>query len=101
MSNKQLNELKPRVKHGTDVNLNVSSNLNCNSNDKTNCVHQLLLTNTQVLRIYRTFTNNSLSDIKLLKIHMYEMVQLGGFLDRLLGQFLKTGLPLIKMHLNH
>ena len=46
MSNKQLNELKPRVKHGTDVNLNVSSNLNCNSNDKTNCVHQLLLTNT-------------------------------------------------------
>ena len=37
------------------------------------------------------------TDIKLSKTQLSEMVQLGGFLGRLLGQLLKTGLPLMKI----
>ena len=37
------------------------------------------------------------TDIKLSKTQLSGMVQLGGFLGRLLGQLLKTGLPLIKI----
>ena len=36
------------------------------------------------------------ADIKLSKTQLSKMIQLGGFLGRLLGPLLKTGLPLIK-----
>ena len=36
------------IKNGTEVTLNLSSNLIGNSNDETNFPHKLLLTNTQV-----------------------------------------------------
>ena len=47
-SNSQLNKLKSAIKNGTEVTLNLSLNLICNSNDETNFPHKLLLTNTQV-----------------------------------------------------
>ena len=37
-----------------------------------------------------------MTDIKLSKTQLSKMIQLGGFLGRLLGPLLKTGLPLIK-----
>ena len=37
---------KSGIKNGTEVNLNLSSNLIGNSNDKTNFSHKLLLTET-------------------------------------------------------
>ena len=40
--------------------------------------------------------NNSSAHIKLSKSQLSKMVQLGGLLDRLLGQLIKTGLPLMK-----
>ena len=40
--------------------------------------------------------HNSSTDIKLSKTQLSKMIQSGGFLGRLLGPLLKTGLPLIK-----
>ena len=44
----------------------------------------------------KDFANNSSIDIKLSKTQFSKMIQPGGFLVRLLGPLLKTGLPLIK-----
>ena len=46
LSNSQLNKLKLTIKNGTEVTLNLSSNLTGSSNDQTNFSHKLLLTNT-------------------------------------------------------
>ena len=64
--------------------------------NETNFPHKLLLTNRQVANICKAFGNNSLIDIKLSKTQLSKMIQSGGFLGRLLGPLLKTGLPLIK-----
>ena len=53
------------------------------------------LTNAQVSRLHRTFANNSSPNTKLSKTHLHRIGQSGGFLDRLLGPLLKTGLLLI------
>ena len=42
------------------------------------------------------FASKSSIDIKLSKTHISKMIQSGGFLSRILGPLLKTGLPLIK-----
>ena len=56
----------------------------------------LLLTDRQVSHIRKAFANNSAADIKLSKTQLSKMIQSGGFLGKLLGPLLKTGLPLIK-----
>ena len=61
------------------------------SDDKINFPHELSSTNRQAANIRKTFGNKSSTDIKLSK-----MIQSGGFVGRLLGPLLKTGLPLIK-----
>ena len=53
------------------------------------------MTNTQVLNLRKAFVNNSSANIKLSKTQLPKMIQSGGFLARLLGPSLKTGLPLI------
>ena len=63
--------------------------------NEANFPHQLLLTNTQVLNLRKTFANNSSANIKLSKTQLSRMIQSGGFLGRLLDPLLKTGLPLI------
>ena len=67
-----------------------------NSNDNTNFPHELLLTNRQVENIRKAFAKNTSIDIKLSKTQLSKMIQSGGFLGRLLGPLLKTGLPLMK-----
>ena len=67
-----------------------------NFDDETNFPHKLLLTNRQVVNLPKVFANNSSTDIKLSKTQLSKMIQSGGFLGRLLGPLLKTGLPLIK-----
>ena len=64
--------------------------------NETNFLHKLLLTNRQFANLRKTFANNLLTDIKLSKTQLSKMIQSGGFLGRLLGPLLKTGLPLIK-----
>ena len=66
------------------------------SDDKINFPHELLLTNRQVANLRKAFANNSTTDIKLSKTQLSKIIQSGGFLGRLLGPLLKTGLPLIK-----
>ena len=64
--------------------------------NETNFAHKLLLTNTQGSNLRKPSANNSSTDIKLSKTQLSKMIQSGGFLGRLLGPLLKTGLPLIK-----
>ena len=64
--------------------------------NEANFPHQLVLTNWQVVNIRKAFARNSSTDIKLSKSQFSKMIQSGGFLGRLLGPLLKTGLPLIK-----
>ena len=52
------------MKNGTEVTLTLSSNLIENSINETNFLHKLLLTNTQVSKISKTFTNGSSANIK-------------------------------------
>ena len=88
----QLKTLKSGIKNGTEITLNLSSNLIGNSNNKTNFPHNLLLTNNQIWRFCKVVTNNSSADKKLFEIQSHKIGQSGGFLGRLLGPLLKTGL---------
>ena len=63
--------------------------------DKTNFSHKLLLTNWQVANLRKAFANHLSTDIELSKTQLSKMIQSAGFLGRLLGSLLKTGLPLI------
>ena len=94
LSNSQVNKLKPAIKNETEVVLRLSSNMI--GDYETSFPHELLLTNRQVASVRKAFANNSSTDIKLSKSQLSKMMQSGGFLGRLLGPLLKTGLPLIK-----
>ena len=72
-----------------------TSNVVGDSNDENNFPHKLLLTNTKVLRLRKAFANNSSANLKLSKTQLHKIGQSGGFLGRLLGPLLKTGLSLI------
>ena len=74
--------------------LRLSSNMI--GDDETNFPLKLLLTNRQVANLRKAFANLLSTDIKLSKTSLSKMIQSGEFLSRLLGQLLKTGLPLKK-----
>ena len=67
MSNLQLNKFKSGIKNGTEVTLKIYSNVVGESKDENNFPHKLLLTNTQVSKLGKAFTNNSSANIKLSK----------------------------------
>ena len=94
LSNSQLNKFKSAIKNETKVVLRLSSNMI--GDNEIDFPDKLLLTNRQVANIRKAFANNSSIDIKLSKTQLSKMIQSGGFLGRLLGPLLKTGLPLIK-----
>ena len=94
LSNSLLNKLKSAMKNETKVVLRLSSNMI--GDNETNFLHKLLLTNRQVANLCKAFANYLSTDIKLSKTQLSKMIQSGGFLGRLLGPLLKTGLPLIK-----
>ena len=96
LSNSQLSKQKSAIKNETDVVLRLSSNMIDNSDDNTNFPHELLLTNRQVANLRKAFANHTSADIKLSKTQLSKMIQSGGFLGRLLGPLLRTGLPLMK-----
>ena len=95
LSNSQLNKLKFAIKNETGLVLRFSSNMV--GNDETNFPSKLLLANQQVENLRKTFANKWSTDIKLSKTQLSKMIQLGGFLGRLLGPLRKTRLPLIKI----
>ena len=94
LSNSQFSELKSAIKNEIEVVLRLSSNMT--SENETNFPHKLLWTNREVASIRKAFANKSWNDIKISKTQLSKMIQLGGFLGRLLGPLLKTGLPLFK-----
>ena len=67
-----------------------------NCDDKINFRHKLLLSNRQVPNTRKAFANYLSTDVKLSKTQLSKMIQSGGFLGKLLGPLLKTGLPLVK-----
>ena len=75
--------------------MKISSNVVGDSNGENNFPHKLLLTNTQVSKFCKSFANDSSADIKLSKTQLHKMGHSGGFLGRILGPLLKTGLPLV------
>ena len=85
LSNLQLNKLKSAIKNETDVVLRLSSNMIGNSDNETNFPHKLLVSNRQVANLHKAFANHASTDFKLSKTQLSKMVQLGGFLGRLLG----------------
>ena len=100
LPNSHLNKLNSGIKNKTEVALKLSSNIiNDSSNDdnfhKFRNSHKLLLTNTQVSKLCKAFTNNSSANKKLSKARLHKIVRWGGLLARLLGLLLKIGLSLI------
>ena len=90
LSNTQLKKLKDAVKNNTGATLRISLKMfNCN-----NLPHELLLTTRQKTKIRNAFNNNTSTDIKLSKAQINKIIQSGGFLGKLLGPLLKTGLPI-------
>ena len=69
--------------------MKISSNIVGDSNA------MLLLTNTQVSKLFKAFTNGLSANIKLLKTQLQRKGQSGWFLGSLLGLVLKTELALI------
>ena len=92
LSSSQLNKFKSAIKIGAEVVLRLSPNMIGNSNDKTNFLHELLLTDRQVSSIRKACANNSSADIKFSKTQLSNIIQSEGFLGKLLGSLLKPGL---------
>ena len=89
LTNSQLNKFKSAIKNENEVILRLSSNMV--GDNETNFPQKLLLTNRQVSNLRKAFPNHLSDDIKLSKTQLSKMIQLRGFLGRLLGPLLKTG----------
>ena len=92
LSDSQLKKLKDALGNNTGTTLRISLKM-FNGN---NLPHELLLTTRQKTKIRNAFNNNTSTDIKLSKAQTNKIIQFVGFLGKLLGPLLKTGLPLIK-----
>ena len=92
LSNLQLNKLKSAVKNKQGKNLRMNARM-FNGN---NLPHELLLTTRQTTKLRNAIKNNISTDIKLSKAQISKIIQSGGFLGKILGPLLKTGLPLLK-----
>ena len=64
MSNSQLYKSKSGIKNDTEVTLKLWSNIVDDSNDESSFRNNLLLTNTQVLRLCKAYVNGSSANIK-------------------------------------
>ena len=62
--NLQLSKLKSRINNGTEVSLNLSSNVAGDSNDENNFPHNLFLTTKRVSKLRKAFANDASGNIK-------------------------------------
>ena len=92
LSDIQLKKLKAAVENKTGTTLRMSLKM-FNENDLPS---ELLLTTRQKTKLRNSFNNNMLTDLKFSKAQISKIIHSGGFLGRLLGPLLKTGLPLTK-----
>ena len=82
LSDSQL-KLKSGIKNGTEVTLNLSSNVVGNTTNETDFPHKLLLTNTQISRLRKGVADDSSSNIKFSKTQLSKMGQSGECLTAL------------------
>ena len=61
-----------------------------------NLPHELLLTTRQTTKLRNAIANNMSTGIKLSKTQISKIIQSGGFLGKILGPLLKSGLSLLK-----
>ena len=92
LSDSQLNKLKSAVKNIQGTTLRMHAKFFNGSS----LPHELLLTTRQITKLRNAIEDNMSTDIKLSKAQISKIIQSGGFLGKLLGLLLKTGLPLIK-----
>ena len=92
LSNLQLNKLKSAAKNKQGTTLRMNARM-FNGN---NLPLEFLLTTTQTTKLRNAIENNMSTDIKLSKAQISKIIQSGGFLGKILGPLLKTGLPLLK-----
>ena len=92
LSDIQLKKLKAAVENKTGTTLRMSLKM-FNENDLPS---ESLLTTRQKTKLRNSFNNNMLTDLKFSKAQISKIIHSGGFLGRLLGPLLKTGLPLTK-----
>ena len=92
LSNSQLNKLKSAVKNKQETTLRMNARM-FNGN---NLPHEFFLTQRQTTKLRNGIENNLQTDIKLSKPQISKIIQSGGFLGKILGPLLKTGLPLLK-----
>ena len=92
LSDTQLKKFKTAVenKTGTAIRMNLKMFA------KNVLPHELFSTTRQKAKLRNAFNNNRSTDLKLSKAQISKITQSGGFLGRLLGPLLKTGIPLIK-----
>ena len=91
LSNLQLNKLKDAVKNKQGRTLRMNSRM-----FNENLPHELFLTTRQTTKLRNAIENNMSTDIKLSKAQISKKIQSGGFLGKIFGPLLKTGLPLLK-----
>ena len=77
-------------KTGATIRMNLKM---FNGND---LLHELLLTTRQKAKLRDAFNNKMSTDLQPSRAQISKIIQTGGFLARLLGPLLKTGLPIIK-----
>ena len=97
LSDSQLNKLKSAVKNRLGTTLRMNTRIF----SANNLPHELLLTTRQTTKLRNAIENNMSTDIKLSKPQISKIIQSGGFLVKLFGPLLKTGLSLIKNVLSH
>ena len=68
------------IKNGTEVTLNLSSNVFADFNNENNFPYKFLLTDRQFLRLCKVFPNNSSANMKLSKTQLSMIIQLRRFL---------------------
>ena len=97
LSNSQINKLKSGKKSEWSNLKNVIKCFHDSSNE-----NDLLIIRINCYQLKHKFqgfvklANNSKANVKLCKARLDKIEQTGGFLGRLLGTLLKTGLPLMK-----
>ena len=80
------------MENETEVVLRLSSNVV--GDDGANFPHKLLLANRQGANLHKAIANYLSTDIKLSGTQISKIIKSGGFLGRLFGPLLKTGLSL-------
>ena len=74
LSNFQLDKLKSGIRNVTQVTLNLSKNIICNSNDSNSFSFKLLLTNAQVSSARKAVANASSANTKISKTQLSKLV---------------------------